>query len=420
MAGVIVVLLTVSISLAYAALPPFPPQGAHSFGINIHYRGHPPAGALQMLRETGVHWIRMDFAWDVIETTKGQFNFSLYDELSADLAEYNLSAIYILDYGNPLYDGGLPPHSDKGRIAFSNFAAAAVKHFSRGPINILWEMWNEPNGGFWKPTANVTQYIQLAVDVGKAVKNADRSASYVGPATAGMDWIFLKACFEAGLLDYWDAVTVHPYRNNPPEDATADLQMLHEMIHNYTNRSVLAISSEWGYSARYPHYDVTRQSKVLPRMWLNNMLNNMSLSIWYDWVNDGTNQTYTEHHFGTVYNTYYAGRNPVFEPKPTYLAAQTFNKILDGCTVKHVFNTARDYLHVVQFYCSSASEGPVVVWCSDDSQIPCLIHVQLATSVICYSQVNYVGQNLPQLCTDKQGLLIVATDNAPLYLVPSH
>ena len=35
-------------------------------------------------------------------------------------------------------------------------------------------------------------------------------------------------------------------------------------------------------------------------MWLNNLMNGVVLSIYYDWQNDGTNQTYTEHHFGMV------------------------------------------------------------------------------------------------------------------------
>jgi hypothetical protein len=419
MAGVaLLIALALSLSETFAVLPPFPPEGSHSFGINIHYQGHPPLGALPMLRETGVQWIRMDFGWNVIESEKGQYNFTLYDQLSSDLADNNLSAIYILDYGNPLYDGGLAPYTAEGRAAFASFAVAAVEHFAHGPINILWEMWNEPNIGFWKPTPNVTQYIELAKAVGTAIKSANVTATYIGPATSGMDWNFLETCFQAGLLDYWDAVTVHPYRNDPPEDASADFSTLHAMIRKYTSRSVLVISSEWGYSARYPHYDVTRQSKVLPRMWLNNMANNISLSIWYDWVNDGANQTYTEHHFGTVYNTYHPGLTPVFDPKPTYFAAQTFNKILVGCTVNQVYSTGKDYIHALQFSCLSGSEMPVVVWCSDDSLIPCLLHLQAANVMVCYDQVNYIGQGLPYLCTDKSGLLTVDVDNAPLYLVP--
>ena len=43
----------------------------------------------------------------------------------------------------------------------------------------------------------------------------------VGPACSTMDFKFLEACFKGGLLDYWSAVTVHPYRQTAPETVAA-------------------------------------------------------------------------------------------------------------------------------------------------------------------------------------------------------
>ncbi len=37
---------------------------------------------------------------------------------------------FILDYGNPLYDDGLAPHTAEGIAAFTNFAFAAGTHFN--------------------------------------------------------------------------------------------------------------------------------------------------------------------------------------------------------------------------------------------------------------------------------------------------
>ena len=403
-------------TVAVADLLPFPPVGGASYGYNIHYVGHPPPGALSMLKASGVSWIRTDFTWASIEKTKGVYNFTLYDQLTGDLTAHNLSAIYILDYGNPLYDDGLSPHTDSGREAFAKFAVASANHYATNP-SILWEMWNEPNGGFWKPKPNATAYALLALAVGKALKESAPHAAYAGPATSGMDFSFIETCFKAGLLEYWDAVTVHPYRNDPPETAASDLAKLHAMIRNYTSRTdVRAVSSEWGYSARYAHYDVTRQSKVLPRMWLMNAVYNMSVSVWYDWVNDGTNQTYTEHHFGVVYHDYFSGRDPVYDAKPAYYAAMTFNRELEGCFVGMVFSTGQDYLHAVKFVCPDARQ-PLVIWCSDDVNIPCRLELKVAQSLIKFNQTNYVGQGLPPVSTTDSGTLIIDADNAPLYLL---
>ena len=84
---------------------------------------------------------------------------------------------------------------------------------------ILWEMYNEPNIGFWHPKPNVDDYTKLALAVGKALHNAEPGETYVGPATSTIDFNFLEACFKAGLLEYWFAVSVHPYRQKDPETA---------------------------------------------------------------------------------------------------------------------------------------------------------------------------------------------------------
>jgi hypothetical protein len=104
------------------------------------------------------------------------------------------------------------------------WAQAAVEHF-RGK-KILWEMYNEPNGAFWLPTVNATAYSLMSNDVGKAIKNTAESEIFFGPATAGMDFEFLENCFKLNTLDYWDAVSVHPYRRTDPEAVESDYNTL--------------------------------------------------------------------------------------------------------------------------------------------------------------------------------------------------
>ncbi len=197
--------------LAFAAGLPGPtiPDG---LGVNIHFTD-PRPGEMEMLAAAGFRWVRMDFSWSATERDKDRYNFSAYDRLLAALDEHQIRAIFILDYSNRHYDGGQSPSSDEGRRAMARWAAAAAKHFrGRG---VLWEMYNEPNIQFWRPKPNVDDYARLALEVGRALAAAAPEEIYAGPATSTFDFKFLEKCFQAGLLKYWSAVTLHPYRAQP-------------------------------------------------------------------------------------------------------------------------------------------------------------------------------------------------------------
>ena len=63
----------------------------------------------------------------------------------------------------------------------------------------------------------VRTLTRVCLDVLKSARA--RRETYVGPATSTIDFKFLEACFKAGLLEYWSAVSVHPYRLQDPETA---------------------------------------------------------------------------------------------------------------------------------------------------------------------------------------------------------
>ena len=84
------------------------------------------------------------------------------------------------------------------------------------------------------------------------------------------------------------------------------------------------LSAWWGYSSAWKNFDEEKQGKYLPRELLANIANEVALSIWYDWHDDGTDPKEPEHHFGIVHHEYHAGRDPVYDPKPAYLAMKAF------------------------------------------------------------------------------------------------
>ena len=297
-----------------------------AFGVNIHFV-EPREKEIDMIAEAGFRFIRMDFAWGRIEREKGRYDFSGYDQLVESLAKRNIRPLFILDYGNRHYDEGLAPHTEEGRAAFSKFAAAAAKRFA--DKGILWEIWNEPNlDQFWKPKANAEDYNALALAVCKAMREADPGCKIVAPATSGIPFDFLEKFFQTGVLKWLDGVTVHPYRGKEPETATPEYAKLRELIDKYAPRDkkgLPILSGEWGYSLLHFRRDANpaeKQAQYLARQFLVNLMNDVRLSIWYDWHDDGPDPNEYEHNFGTVTHTY--------EPKPAYLAAKTLLHTLSG------------------------------------------------------------------------------------------
>ena len=320
---------------------PLAPPISEGHGFNIHFTD-PKPGEMEMIAASGVKWVRMDFHWASTERQPGQYDFSAYDRLMASLEAHGIRALFILDYGNKLYDGGQAPCTDAGRAAFARWAAAAVTHFKgRG---VLWEMWNEPNIGFWKPEPNVTNYVALARAVGAAIRAAAPDEAYCGPGTSRIDLEFIEECFRGGLLEDWSAVTVHPYRHQSgPETVVPEYGRLRDLIDRYApkGKTIPIISGEWGFSAAWTGFDAVSQGDMLARQWLVNAACDIPLSIWYDWHDDGRDPKEAEHNFGTVSNTLHSGRTPVYDSKPAYLAAATLNRELAGFRFDRRLSVAR-------------------------------------------------------------------------------
>jgi polysaccharide biosynthesis protein PslG len=403
-------LMAVDTSAIAADLPgPVVPDG---LGVNIHFTD-PRRGEMEMLARAGFRWVRMDFTWDAMERSKGVYDFSAWDRLIKALEAKHIRAVFILDYSHPLYDNGLSPASDEGRAAFARWAAAAARHF-RGH-GILWEMYNEPNlNHFWKPKADVQQYVKLALTVGKALRQAEPDELYIGPATSTFGFRFLEECFKGGLLEYWSAVSVHPYRGQGPETAAVDYARLRKLIDQYApkGKTIPILSGEWGYTSTARGIGVEKQGKYLPRQWLSNLMNDVRLSIWYDWHDDGESPTEGEHHFGTVYFPCHERQTPVYQPKPAYLAAKTLTGALRDYRFKERLAVGDENDYVLAFYKEGKPQDiRWAAWTIADSPHA----VSIPVSAGKYAVVGHLGQAQPPLTSGANGLSLNLTD-APTYV----
>lgn len=341
-------------------------------GVNIHFVTGQEKD-LDLIAAAGCRFVRMDFHWEATEPRKGEYHWAGYEELLSNLEKRGLRAILILDYSHHLYEEAVTsthpitgashkttasPQHPGSVAAFARWAAAAAKHF-RGR-RVLWEIWNEPNIHFWNPKPDVKQYTALALATAKAIRQADPRATIIAPASSGFPWEFLETFFQSGVLEYLDAVSVHPYRNpkNPPETAAGDYQRLRTMIDRYApaseRRTIPILSGEWGYSTHKQGVSLETQAAFAARQQLSNLLNGVPLSIWYDWKNDGPDPNENEHNFGTVL--------PDLKPKPAYVAIQTLTRELSGYRIVRRRSLPSDKDYVLLCAGPAARSKKLVAW----------------------------------------------------------
>lgn len=331
------------------------PEGV---GVNIHFnRGHEQD--LDLIAAAGIKFVRMDLGWAGIERTKGAYDWSACDELTAHLAKRGLRAIYILDYSNPLYEESVvtrnpvsgeehrdtaSPQHPESVAAFAHWAAAAAARYREQ--RVIWEIWNEPNITFWKPKPEVSQYNTLALETCRAIRAVEPKATIIGPATSEIPLSFFEQHFACGVLEYLDAVSVHPYRNyaKPPETAAAEYAKLRELIAKHApppKRDLPILSGEWGYASHTKGVSLDSQAAFAARQQLVNLLHGLPLSIWYDWKNDGPDPAEREHNFGLV--------TAQLEPKPAYRAIRALTTALDGYRLDRRLPVGGDEDYVLLF-----------------------------------------------------------------------
>lgn len=304
---------------------PAPQKIWQGFGVNIHFT-EPARGEMDLLRAAGMEYVRMDFTWELTERGTAKYDFSTYDKLLANLKSARVRPLFVLDYGNRLYDNGAPK-SEKAQDAYAAWAAAVVTHYKNEEI--VWEIWNEPNvDNFWKPRSDAASYATLALKAAKAMRQADPNCRIIAPAVSRIDDVFLKKVLSAELLGLIDGVSLHPYRSSGPETVWRDYARVQEIIRARAplgREELPVVCSEWGYST-YSKGDVTeeRQAMYLAKSWLLSAAAGSPISIFYDWKDDGPDPANKEHRYGIVRSN--------LGPKPAFDAARLCLKAFKGCT----------------------------------------------------------------------------------------
>jgi hypothetical protein len=335
-----------------ASVPPSQPGRlpelviGNNFGVNIHGAS---ARDFDLIADAGFKFVRIDLTWQAVERSPGKYEWSRYDHMAEELAARKLRPLFILSYSNPIYAPEVEvkhgrralrkPAAPKVRVAlaaFSNWAAEAARHFAR--YDPVFEVWNEPDlDAFWPPRSSATEYVALANSACNAVRAASPDAIIIGPGAAKPPTRtlprpeFLSAVLASELAGCLDAISVHPYLHiSEMPHAGQHWQLLRALIakEGRSRRAPLPlVSSETGLSTgggsllhRPP--DESAQAFYAVRMLLQNFESGIPISIWYDWKDDGDDESEAENRFGLVRRD--------LSPKPAYVAVKTAFRELSG------------------------------------------------------------------------------------------
>lgn len=210
------------------------------------------------------------------------------------------------------------------------------------------------------------------------------------------------------------------------------------------------LSGEWGYttcSPPSPHcagagpVDEVTQAKYLVRRYFTDMYSDVPVSVWYDWVDDGSDQSQREQRFGTVQNGPYDASNVSYPlpPKPSYMAARTFAAQVrqPGCVFSSLVTPSltavnTSWVRIMAMQPAAASGAAAGNAGADSDALPAFAYAAWLTQPVdtpapttwlvepasagSYDVVDYMGNTLASVAVDAQLSVTVPLSDGPVYL----
>jgi Beta-galactosidase len=237
LAALVVVLLVVILRGGSGDRSPVRPAGL-AIGVNatviFDTPGMPAAlveRQLAGMEKAGVTLVRTDALWFRLEPAPGRFDWTSADGIASALARHGIRWWPVMGYAPSwaaAVEGSLhaPPRdpADYGR-----FVGAFAARYGQGgafwrehpelpalPIRD-YELWNEPNGGFfWPPSPDPVAYAALFAAGAGALKAADPAGQAIlGGMEPSRRWVPALLAARPQIRSEIDGVAVHPYGTSP-------------------------------------------------------------------------------------------------------------------------------------------------------------------------------------------------------------
>jgi hypothetical protein len=208
-------------------------QEATPFGICAHLQGgeehEQMPENLQLIRNAGIRWLRVDFSWSGIESPQGAWH---YDHIDRVLKQAEANDLHILPL--LLYNVGWADPAYQHLDFWLEYVEKTVTRYKDKCR--YWEIWNEPNL-FWDNPDGVTYKILLEATY-KKIKEIDPELTVLYGGTSGIPMQFIERSLEAGIGEFFDIVNIHPYRGRMTSVGLSagyldDLDRLRDLMDKY-------------------------------------------------------------------------------------------------------------------------------------------------------------------------------------------
>lgn len=196
---------------------------------------------LDQIAALGFTWVRQPIYWEYVEPEQGQWDWAAYDRvIEAVAAHPQLQLIAVLD-GTPRWarDPMAVEHPFAPPASVADYTAF-VREFTQRyhPSVDYYQIWDEPNirehWGNLDPRA--AHYVAMLKNAYTTIHSADNKAMVITAALAPntesgpeniSDILYLKAIYDLGGSDSFDAAAGKPYGFDlPPDDRTVDWGVL--------------------------------------------------------------------------------------------------------------------------------------------------------------------------------------------------
>lgn len=324
-----------TVETTFAVVPEATPPADDGFvfGMQTHFAQGWNTELVPLLKRAGVESVRDQLTWAEIEATKGEYDFEgKFDNYVKALNDNGIALLANFGISNPNYDNGASPHSEAGQAGYARFVKEVVKHYDTEIEEI--SVYNEPNlarfGDHGDGPADATpeNYFNLLRKTHEAVKQVDPDVTMAGPelmAAQTLSWRWrpwLNTFFELGGLDYVDAVSVHPYRDQccTPEGMDGDIERLRELIRQHDGGDKPIYITEQGWTTELN--SEAEQAAYLPRTYTQARKAGIGRFHWFNLMDNNGKEHGLLHEPGSEFGPY--------TPKPAFVSYAVMTNQLSG------------------------------------------------------------------------------------------
>ena len=302
-------------------------------GTNVHLEGsdrykNDMEATIVLAKKAGYASLRDSIRWPEMEKSKGALKLSPPVAKEIELCrQYGMDLMATDNSQNPdVYEDSAPLRGEEATAAYRKYREWMATELAG--VSEALEAHNEYNLHF--PTSTPADYVHMMKNLYESTKKANPNMKVLGIDTAGLDTGLMRRYFEAGALDYMDAVSYHPYDHAVSfEDgfqmlgAPAVRKLMEEF--GGGDKEIWVTETGWheGLNNRITSDD---KAYYLARALLQNAaLKVFDRIYFYEFVDSGIEPSYGESSYGTLNSVY---SDVPYGAQPAYIAAANVNWLL--------------------------------------------------------------------------------------------